>query len=116
MPKKLLTLLALMGSAEATVIRATAYNAVGGQTDSTPHLGYCKLNGSHRLPANAIALSDDLRGRYPCGIWIVIKTPVGSYVGVVADRIPGYGKVDILMKSHRKALAFGVQQATIRRY
>ena len=116
--KGLLLFLALLGSAQATSLqRISAYNAVAAQTDSTPHLGYCKLGDrNYRLPHNAVALSPDLLRRYPCGTPVRVTTRSGYvYHGIVADKTSNRFSrtADLRFASRRAALRFGVQGGTI---
>lgn len=112
-----------IGASQATASsvslnRVSFYTATVRETDATPHLGYCKLNGSYRLPANAIGLTDTLLAVFPCGTRVRITLASGRvFTGVVADRMPSrWGRAaDIRVGSRREAIRLGVSTGRIER-
>ena len=92
--------------------RITAYNAVAGQTDATPHISSCGPT-----LANQIAVSQDLffagRAKHLCGKRAVIVTADGrEFEGVINDTMNRRYKnsADILFQSYGDAKKFGVSE------
>lgn len=101
----------LWGSAGAVTTNVTFYHA------PLPGLSACgpTLSGSFRQ----IAVSRDLRYRFPCGarVRVTLHTPKGgvrTFVAIANDRMPGgtpAQTIDILVKRH--ARLYGRTVATV---
>ncbi len=119
-PLALLTVLffaTLSGTSEAEpgpipLNRITAYNAVAGQTDATPHISSCGPTLD-----NQIAVSQDLffagRTKHLCGKRAVVVTADGrEFEGVINDTMNRRYKssADILFQNYGDAKRFGVSE------
>lgn len=92
----------------ATSVRLTAYTASAAQTDSTPNLSACG-----RTRAGQVALSPDLKRRWPCGTWLRVYRPDTRrwhrYQVWDVTSARKRAQVDILMPSYQQAITFGVR-------
>ena len=116
-----LGLLALSPTAQAArsmILKATAYNSLASQTDSTPHI---TATGTRTRPG-VVALSRDMLRSFPYGTRITIEDLSGRYnnllrgrVFIVEDTMAARktGSLDIWMGSRRDALNFGARQVRI---
>lgn len=102
----------------SAVVRATAYNSMPGQTDSTP---FITATGT-RVRPGVVALSRDLLRLFPYGTRITIEDLSGRYnsllrgrVFVVEDTMAARktGSIDIWMPTLNQALQFGARQVRI---
>lgn len=100
------------------VVRATAYNSLANQTDSTP---FITATGTRTRPG-VVALSRDLLGLFPYGTRITIEDLSGrsgnlfrGRVFIVEDTMAARmrGRVDIWMASYGDAVRFGSRQVRI---
>ena len=92
--------------------RITAYNAVAGQTDASPHISSCGPTLD-----NQIAVSQDLffagRAKHLCGKRATIVTADGrEFEGVINDTMNRRYKssADILFQNYGDAKQFGVSE------
>lgn len=100
----------------SVIARATGYNSLGGQTDSTPHI---TATGTRTRPG-VIALSRDLLKVFPYGTRVTIQDLSGGYnfagqVFIVEDTMAARKRnsVDIWMPSYSQAIRFGARQVRI---
>ena len=100
------------------IARATAYNSLAGQTDSTP---FITATGTRTRPG-VVALSRDMLRMFPYGSRIMIEDLSGrnnnllsGRVFVVEDTMAARktGSLDIWMASRSDALRFGARQIRI---
>ena len=110
------TLAASPRSGRSAVARATAYNSLSGQTDSTPHI---TATGTRTRPG-VVALSRDLLRSFPYGSRVTLQDLSGRYnfgnrVFIVEDTMAARktGSIDIWMGSYRDAMNFGARQVRI---
>ena len=110
----------LMAASRATgrsmVVKATAYNSLANQTDSTPHV---TATGTRTRPG-VIALSRDLLRTFPYGTRVTLQDLSGRYnfagrVFVVEDtmHVRKFNQVDIWMPTYNEAMRFGTSQVRI---
>lgn len=102
--------------ARSIIARATAYNSLASQTDSTPHI---TATGTRTRPG-VIALSRDLLKVFPYGTRVHIQDLTGKYnfknrVFIVEDTMNKRKRnsVDIWMYSYRSAIQFGARQVRV---
>ena len=95
--------------ANAARVTASAYNTVSSQTQGNPNIGACgKVNKS------TIAVSRDLRKKYPCGTKVKINGKTYTVMDTMAKRWKN--KIDICYgKDIRGARKFGVRKVNIER-
>lgn len=100
----------------SVIARATAYNSLGGQTDSTPHI---TATGTRTRPG-VVALSRDLLRQFPYGSRVQIQDLSGRYnfgnrVFMVEDTMAARktGSIDIWMPNYSQAIAFGARTVRI---
>lgn len=100
----------------SVVARATAYNSLGNQTDSTPHI---TATGTRTRPG-VVALSRDLLRVFPYGTRIQLQDLSGRYnfgnqVFIVEDTMAARktNSIDIWLPSYSQAIAFGARQVRI---
>ncbi|WP_165795307.1 3D domain-containing protein [Deinococcus koreensis] len=100
------------------IARATAYNSLPNQTDSTP---FITATGTRTRPG-VVALSRDLLRTFPYGSKIMIEDLSGRYnsalrgrVFIVEDTMAARktGSLDIWMSSRSEAMRFGARQIRI---
>ena len=98
------------GTGRSLVIKATAYNSLSSQTDSTPHI---TATGTRTRPG-VVALSRDLLRVFPYGTRVTIQDLSGRYnfagrVFIVEDTMHARktNQVDIWMPTYREAINFG---------
>ena len=98
------------------VVRATAYNSLAAQTDSTP---FITATGT-RVRNGVVALSRDLLRLFPYGTRITIQDLSGRYnfgnqVFIVEDTMAArkVNSLDIWMPSRNQALQFGARSVRI---
>lgn len=110
------TLAATRRTGRSAVARATAYNSLAGQTDSTPHI---TATGTRTRPG-VVALSRDLLRSFPYGTRVTLQDLSGRYnfgsrVFIVEDTMAARktGSIDIWMGSYRDAMNFGARQVRI---
>ncbi len=110
------TMAATSRSGRSAVARATAYNSLSGQTDSTPHI---TATGTRTRPG-VVALSRDLLRSFPYGSRVTMQDLSGRYnfgnrVFIVEDTMAARktGSIDIWMGSYRDAMNFGARQVRI---
>lgn len=110
------TLAASPRAGRSAVARATAYNSLAGQTDSTPHI---TATGTRTRPG-VVALSRDLLRSFPYGTRVTLQDLSGRYnfgsrVFIVEDTMAARktGSIDIWMGSYRDAMGFGARQVRI---
>ncbi|KQR27896.1 3D domain-containing protein [Deinococcus sp. Leaf326] len=110
------TLAAAPRTGRSAVARATAYNSLAGQTDSTPHI---TATGTRTRPG-VVALSRDLLRSFPYGSRVTLQDLSGRYnfgnrVFIVEDTMAARktGSIDIWMGSYRDAMTFGARQVRI---
>lgn len=105
-------------AARSVVARATAYNSMPGQTDSTP---FITATGTRTRPG-VVALSRDLLRVFPYGSKVMIEDLTGrsgtllqNRVFYVEDTMAAYKtrSVDIWMASYSQAIRFGARQVRI---
>ena len=114
-----LGLLALSPTAQAArsmILKATAYNSLASQTDSTPHI---TATGTRTRPG-VVALSRDMLRVFPYGTRVTIQDLSGRYnfagrVFVVEDTMHARktNQVDIWMPTYREAINFGTSRVRI---
>ena len=93
--------------AHATTVTASAYNTVPSQTQGNPNIGSCG-----RVSTKTIAVSRDLRKKYPCGTKVKIKDKVYTVMDTMHPRWKN--KIDICYgKDIRGARKFGVRKVTM---
>lgn len=111
-------LAAVTARGRSAVVRATAYNSLAAQTDSTP---FITATGTRTRPG-VVALSRDMLRSFPYGTRITIEDLSGRYnhllkgrVFIVEDTMAARktGSLDIWMGSRRDALNFGARQVRI---
>ncbi|GGL75562.1 hypothetical protein GCM10010840_12100 [Deinococcus aerolatus] len=109
---------AITARGRSAVVRATAYNSLAAQTDSTP---FITATGTRTRPG-VVALSRDMLRSFPYGTRITIEDLSGRYnnllkgrVFIVEDTMAARktGSLDIWMGSRRDALNFGARQVRI---
>ena len=109
---------AVIARGRSAVVRATAYNSLAAQTDSTP---FITATGTRTRPG-VVALSRDMLRSFPYGTRITIEDLSGRYnhllkgrVFIVEDTMAARktGSLDIWMGSRRDALNFGARQVRI---
>lgn len=107
---------AVTRTGRTAIVRATAYNSLGAQTDSTPHI---TATGTRTRPG-VVALSRDLLRMFPYGSRIQIQDLSGRYnfgnqVFMVEDTMAARktGSIDIWLPSYSQAIAFGARQVRI---
>lgn len=108
--------LAVARPGRSVVARATGYNSLGSQTDSTPHI---TATGTRTRPG-VIALSRDLLRVFPYGTRVTIQDLSGRYnfsnrVFIVEDTMAARktNSVDIWMPSYNQAIQFGARSVRI---
>lgn len=108
--------LAVTRTGRSVIARATAYNSLGGQTDSTPHI---TATGTRTRPG-VVALSRDLLRTFPYGTRVQIQDLSGRYnfgsqVFIVEDTMAArkVNSIDIWLPSYSQAIAFGARQVRI---
>lgn len=103
---------------KTAIARATAYNSLPNQTDSTP---YITATGTRTRPG-VVALSRDLLRMFPYGSKIMIEDLSGRYnaalrgrVFIVEDTMAARktNSLDIWMSSRSEAMRFGARQIRI---
>lgn len=104
------------GTGRSLVIKATAYNSLSSQTDSTPHI---TATGTRTRPG-VVALSRDLLRVFPYGTRVTIQDLSGRYnfagrVFIVEDTMHARktNQVDIWMPTYREAINFGSRTVRI---
>ncbi|OLV17963.1 3D domain-containing protein [Deinococcus marmoris] len=109
---------AITARGRTAIVRATAYNSLAGQTDSTP---FITATGTRTRPG-VVALSRDMLRSFPYGTRITIEDLSGRYNNllrgrtfIVEDTMAARktGSLDIWMGSRRDALNFGARQVRI---
>lgn len=109
---------AITARGRTAVVRATAYNSLAAQTDSTP---FITATGTRTRPG-VVALSRDMLRSFPYGTRITIEDLSGRYNNllrgrtfIVEDTMAARktGSLDIWMGSRRDALNFGARQVRI---
>lgn len=109
---------AITARGRTAVVRATAYNSLAAQTDSTP---FITATGTRTRPG-VVALSRDMLRLFPYGTRITIEDLSGRYNNmlrgrafIVEDTMAARktGSLDIWMGSRRDALNFGARQVRI---
>ncbi|CAM3651609.1 3D domain-containing protein [Deinococcus frigens] len=109
---------ALTVRGRSAIVRATAYNSLVGQTDSTP---FITATGTRTRPG-VVALSRDMLRSFPYGTRIAIEDLSGRYnnllrgrVFIVEDTMAARktGSLDIWMSTHSQAITFGARQVRI---
>lgn len=102
----------------SVIARATAYNSMPGQTDSTP---FITATGTRTRPG-VVALSRDLLRSFPYGSRVMIEDLSGKSgnllsgrVFYVEDTMAAYKRasVDIWMSSYGQAIRFGARQVRV---
>ena len=102
----------------SVVARATAYNSLAAQTDSTP---FITATGTRTRPG-VVALSRDLLRMFPYGSRITIEDLSGKYNHLLRGRVfyvedtmaaRKTGSIDIWMGTRSQALQFGARQVRI---
>ncbi len=102
----------------SAVVRATAYNSLAGQTDSTP---FITATGTRTRPG-VVALSRDLLRQFPYGSKIMIEDLSGRYARMLKGRIfvvedtmaaRKTNSLDIWMSTRSEAINFGARQVRI---
>lgn len=103
---------------KTAIARATAYNSLAAQTDSTP---FITATGTRTRPG-VVALSRDLLRLFPYGTKMMIEDLSGRYNNLLAGRVfvvedtmaaRKTGSLDIWMASRSDALRFGARQIRI---
>ncbi|WP_339096973.1 3D domain-containing protein [Deinococcus sp. VB343] len=101
---------AARATGRSMVVKATAYNSLANQTDSTPHI---TATGTRTRPG-VIALSRDLLRAFPYGTRVTLQDLSGRYnfsgrVFVVEDtmHVRKTNQVDIWMPTYNEAIRFG---------
>lgn len=109
---------AAKATGRSVVARATAYNSLPNQTDSTP---FITATGTRTRPG-VVALSRDLLRVFPYGTRVTIEDLSGRYnsalkgrVFIVEDTMAArkVGSIDIWMTTRSQALQFGARQVRI---
>lgn len=107
---------AVARTGRSVIARATAYNSLAGQTDSTPNI---TATGTRTRPG-VVALSRDLLRTFPYGTRIQLQDLSGGYnfgnqVFIVEDTMAARktGSIDIWLPSYRQAIGFGARQVRI---
>lgn len=102
--------------ARSIIARATAYNSLASQTDSTPHI---TATGTRTRPG-VIALSRDLLKVFPYGTRVRIQDLTGRYnfsnrIFIVEDTMNKRKRnsVDIWMYRYRDAIQFGARKVRV---
>lgn len=102
--------------ARSIIARATAYNSLASQTDSTPHI---TATGTRTRPG-VIALSRDLLKVFPYGSRVRIQDLTGKYnfrnrIFIVEDTMNKRKRnsVDIWMYRYRDAIQFGARKVRV---
>ncbi|GGM01895.1 hypothetical protein GCM10010841_07910 [Deinococcus aerophilus] len=102
----------------SAVVRATAYNSLASQTDSTP---FITATGTRTRPG-VVALSRDLLRQFPYGSKIMIEDLSGRYnrmlkgrIFIVEDTMAARktNSLDIWMSTRSEAINFGARQVRI---
>lgn len=102
----------------SAVVRATAYNSLAAQTDSTP---FITATGTRTRPG-VVALSRDLLRSFPYGSKIMIEDLTGQYNHLLRGRVFSVedtmaarktNSLDIWMGTRSQALQFGARQVRI---
>lgn len=101
----------------SVVARATAYNSLGNQTDSTPHI---TATGTRTRPG-VVALSRDMLRLFPYGTRVRITPLNGSHpyvngrIFIVEDTMHARktNQVDIWMPTRSQAMQWGVRSVRI---
>ncbi|MFD2610209.1 3D domain-containing protein [Deinococcus taklimakanensis] len=98
------------------IVRATAYNSLSAQTDSTPNI---TATGTRTRPG-VVALSRDLLRTFPYGTRIRIEDLSGRYnfgnqIFTVEDTMAArkVNSLDIWMSTRSQAISFGARQVRI---
>ena len=103
---------------KVAIVRATAYNSIPNQTDSTP---FITATGTRTRPG-VVALSRDLLRQFPYGSRIMIEDLSGRYsaqlkgrVFIVEDTMAARktNSLDIWMTTRSEAMRFGARQVRI---
>ncbi|WP_412029530.1 3D domain-containing protein [Deinococcus yunweiensis] len=103
---------------KVAIVRATAYNSIPNQTDSTP---FITATGTRTRPG-VVALSRDLLRQFPYGSKIMIEDLSGRYsaqlkgrVFIVEDTMAARktNSLDIWMTTRSEAMRFGARQVRI---
>ena len=101
---------------KTAVVRATAYNSLSAQTDSTPNI---TATGTRTRPG-VVALSRDLLRTFPYGTRIRIEDLSGRYnfgnqIFTVEDTMAArkVNSLDIWMSTRSQAISFGARQVRI---
>lgn len=107
---------AARATGRSMVVKATAYNSLANQTDSTPHI---TATGTRTRPG-VIALSRDLLRAFPYGTRVTLQDLSGRYnfsgrVFVVEDTMHPRktNQVDIWMPTYNEAIRFGTSTVRI---
>lgn len=109
---------ALTARGRSAIVRATAYNSLVGQTDSTP---FITATGTRTRPG-VVALSRDMLRLFPYGTRITIEDLSGRYNNllrgrtfIVEDTMAARktGSLDIWMSTRSQAINFGARQVRI---
>lgn len=107
---------AARATGRSMVVKATAYNSLANQTDSTPHI---TATGTRTRPG-VIALSRDLLRVFPYGTRVTLQDLSGRYnfsgrVFVVEDTMHPRktNQVDIWMPTYNEAIRFGTSTVRI---
>ncbi|WP_104990655.1 3D domain-containing protein [Deinococcus sp. NW-56] len=102
----------------SVIARATAYNSLAAQTDSTP---FITATGTRTRPG-VVALSRDLLRMFPYGSRITIEDLSGKYNHLLKGRVfyvedtmaaRKTNSIDIWMGTRSQALQFGARQVRI---
>lgn len=102
----------------SVIARATAYNSLAAQTDSTP---FITATGTRTRPG-VVALSRDLLRTFPYGSRITIEDLSGKYNNLLRGRVfyvedtmaaRKTNSIDIWMGTRSQALQFGARQVRI---
>ncbi|WP_331710176.1 RlpA-like double-psi beta-barrel domain-containing protein [Deinococcus puniceus] len=100
------------------IVRATAYNSLAGQTDSTP---FITATGTRTRPG-VVALSRDLLRTFPYGSKIMLEDMSGRYNNMLRGRIfvvedtmaaRKTNSLDIWMGTRSEAIQFGARTLRI---
>ncbi|GGO18619.1 3D domain-containing protein [Deinococcus humi] len=109
---------AITARGRSAIVRATAYNSLAGQTDSTP---FITATGTRTRPG-VVALSRDMLRSFPYGTRITIEDLSGRYNNllrgrtfIVEDTMAARktGSLDIWMSTRSQAINFGARQVRI---
>ena len=102
-----LLLLFFISNVNAHNVTASAYNTVPSQTQGNPNIGSCG-----RVSTKTIAVSRDLRKKYPCGTKVKIKGKTYTVMDTMHPRWKN--KIDICYgKDIRGARNFGVRKVSM---